>query len=89
MTTEWPKYVSHKVVQATPIIRIDKGVTALPLLFVNPSNGREPPEPFFPTEPQMATRCQVLDYAMIYRDGYRSVCPKQEFDAGYSTLGAP
>jgi hypothetical protein len=87
--TGWPKYASHKVVSATPIIRIDKvtagaDVSVLPQLFVDPSNGREPPVRFEPTEPNMATRCQVLDYAMIYRDGYRSVCPKKEFEDGYS-----
>jgi hypothetical protein len=23
---------------------------------------------------------------MIYRDGYKSVCPKKEFDDGYSSI---
>lgn len=85
--TEWPKFVSHRMVQATPIIRIDKpSEGALPLLFVDPSHGREPPVKFFPTESQMAHRCQVLDYAMAYSDGYRSVCPKHQFESGYSPL---
>lgn len=89
--TEWPKFVSHRVVQATPIIRIDK-VTAgddtrvVPMLWVDASNGRAPPERFYPTEPQMAHRCQILDYAMAYSDGYRSVCPKHQFETGYSPV---
>lgn len=85
--TEWPKFVSHRVVQATPIIRIDRtseGVT--PLLWVDPSHGRAPPERFFPTETQMANRCQVLDYAIAYSDGYRSVCPKKQFEDGYTMV---
>lgn len=86
MSTEWPHYVSHKVVRATPIVRIDRIGDTLPLLFVDPSAGREPPAPFFPTEPAMAARCRVLDYAMIYRDGYQSVCPKKEFEDGYASL---
>lgn len=87
--TDWPKYVSHKVVSATPIVRIDRvasgaGIDVPPVLWVDPSNGREAPVRFEPTEPKMAHRCQVLDYAMTYRDGYRSVCPRKEFEDGYS-----
>ena len=81
---EWPRFMSHKVVRATPIVRIDAVEDQMPLLFVDPEGGT--PEPFFPTEPGMADRCKVDDYAMIYRDGYKSVCPKKEFDDGYSSI---
>lgn len=82
--SEWPKFKSHRVVEATPIIRIEKkGDGSLPLLFIDPSNGREEPEPFFPTEPAMANRAQVLDMAMRYDDGFRSLIPRRAFDLHY------
>lgn len=87
----WPRFIAHKIVHATPIRRIElrAGGESLPLLFVDPSCGREAPVAFFPSEPGMAARCQVGDLAMAYRDGYRSVCPKQEFDDGYTLYVAP
>lgn len=86
--SEWPRYRSHRVVSATPIIRIEsKDDGSLPLLFVDPSNGREPFEPFFPSEPEMARRAKILDFAMKYDDGYRSLCPKRQFEDGYSPYG--
>jgi hypothetical protein len=85
VSTEWPQYVSHRVVRATPIVRIEKKDDgSLPLLFVDPSMGRDPQIPFFPTEPQMAHRCQVLDMAMEYEDNYRSLIPRRAFDLYYS-----
>lgn len=86
-SADWPKYISHKVVQALPIIKIEKaGEDDLPTLWVDPSFGREAPLRFEPSEPNMAKRCKVLDFAMVYRDGYRSVCPKAEFEDGYGPL---
>lgn len=85
MSIEWPKFKSHRVVSATPIVQIDKkGDGSLPLIFVDPSMGRDPKEPFFPTEANMANRCQILDMALSYDDGYRSVIPRKMFDLHYS-----
>jgi hypothetical protein len=79
--SEWAKYMSHKVVHATPIVRIDGEAR---VLFVDPHGTG--PELFEPTEPAMRQHCVVGDYAMRYRDGYRSVCPKAEFEDGYAPL---
>lgn len=86
----WPRYRSHRVIQATPIVRIDvPSLGALPLLFVDPSNGREAPVAFVPSEEGMARRCHIGDLAMLYPDGYRSVCPKRQFNEGYSPEWTP
>lgn len=84
---DWPKYVSHKVVSAAVIMQIDEPTdeTTARVLFVDPL-GDGKTEPFVTTEPGMMARCQVGDYAMVYRDGYRSVCPKKEFEDGYGRL---
>jgi hypothetical protein len=81
----WPHYRAHKVVQAAPIVGISRNKT----ITVDPSNGANPAEVFEPTEPGMKARCVVGDYAMIYRDGYRSVCPKKEFEDGYTREPTP
>lgn len=81
---EWTKYRSHKTVTATPIVRVDHdGAGSQPKLFVLDPHGAEQ---FQPTESNMASRALVGDYAMIYRDGYQSVCPKKEFEDGYSPI---
>lgn len=79
--TDWPKYQSHKIVQAAPIVEIVDAGGTLSIL-VKPY-GDDRVEAFVTTEPGMMARCEPGDYAMIYRDGYRSVCPKKEFDDGY------
>jgi hypothetical protein len=81
---EWSKYQSHKTVQAAPIHEIVDSGGKLSIL-VKPY-GDNTVEGFEPTEPGMLTRCAAGDYAMIYRDGYRSVCPKKEFEDGYTRL---
>lgn len=81
---EWTKYRSHKTVTATPIVRIDRlGFGTMPKLFVLDPDGTEQ---FHPTEPNMASRAKVGDYAMIYRDGFQSLCPRKEFEDGYSAV---
>jgi hypothetical protein len=82
--TDWPKYESHKIVQAAPIHEIVDAGGKLCIL-VKPYDDHTV-EAFHPTEPGMVARCAAGDYAMVYRDGYRSVCPKKEFEDGYTRL---
>jgi hypothetical protein len=85
--SEWPKYVSHKVVSAAPIVGFEYPLNPLPGAFpiglvVSLPDGST--ESFVTTEPMMVRRCTLGDYAMRYRDGYKSVCPKKEFEDGYT-----
>lgn len=78
----WPTFRSHKQVQAAVIHSIqDVGGTLI--ILVKPY-GDHRVETFQPTEPGMVNRCAPGDYAMRYRDGYQSVCPKKEFEDGYT-----
>lgn len=79
---DWPQWRSHKVVHATPIIGVDENASPR-ALYVDPTNSGTGSQ-FIPTQEGMEKRAGVGDYAMIYRDGFRSVCPKQEFEDGYS-----
>ncbi len=80
----WPKYESHKIVQAAPIFDIvDAGGNLVVL--VKPY-GDHAVERFAPTEPAMAARAEIGGYAVIYADGFRSVSPKGIFESGYTRL---
>lgn len=79
---DWPQWRSHKVVHATLIIGVDENANPR-ALYVDPTNSGTGSQ-FIPTQEGMEKRAGVGDYAMIYRDGFRSVCPKQEFEDGYS-----
>jgi hypothetical protein len=79
--SEWPKYESHKIVQAAPIIGILEGNGDI-LVQV----GDHGVESFQPTEPAMAKRAEIGGYAVIYEDGYKSVSPKRAFEEGYKAL---
>lgn len=81
---DWPSYESHKVVRAKEIIGIDSDDAEEPMLFVDPGDKWQ--EMFFPTEPAMAKRAKVGDYAVIYADGYKSVSPAEAFRGGYTKL---
>jgi hypothetical protein len=72
--SNWPKYESHKTVQAMPIT----GITPAGVVLVGARH-----EAFFPTEPSMATRAEVGGYAVVYNDGFKSVSPKKAFEDGY------
>lgn len=76
--TDWPKYRSHKVIQAMPIT----GITGDGVLLVGHNH-----EPFHPTVPEMVAKAEVGGYAILYPDGYKSVSPKQSFEDGYTRLG--
>jgi hypothetical protein len=83
--TDWPKFVSHKVVQAAPIVSIGEKTSpgTVRVLVVEP-NGDGVCETFAPTEPAMADRAEVGGYAVIYDDGFKSVSPKKAFEEGYT-----
>jgi hypothetical protein len=70
--SNWQKYESHKVVIAGVITEI----TSDERLFVGD-------ELFEPTEPSMAKRASVGWYAVIYKDGFKSVSPWATFEEGY------
>jgi hypothetical protein len=79
--SKWPRYQSHRIVHATPIVRIAPaagGVGAA--LFVAP-DGVE--EPFIPTLEAMAARAKVGWYAVAYAGGYLWLSPKGEFEYSY------
>lgn len=73
----WPKYESHKIVRAAPIV----GITDSGTILVDPFGGEC--VGFEPTEPAMAKRAEIGGYAVIYVDGYKSVSPKKAFEEGY------
>lgn len=75
--SDWPKYESHKIVQALPIT----GITPAGVVLVGAGH-----EPFHPTEPAMAARAEVGGYAVLYADGYKSVSPKNAFEDGYKRV---
>lgn len=78
--TDWPKYVSHKIVSALPIT----GITPGGVILVGAHH-----IPFEPTEPAMAKRAEVGGYAVIYEDGFRSLSPKKVFEEGYKRFTLP
>lgn len=83
---DWPKYQSHKVIQANRIVAFEvttDGVRAFALV-------RDPEtsdlEQFKPTIAEMLVKAQIGDYAMLYPDGFKSVCPEAQFEDGYSNV---
>lgn len=79
--TEWPLFISHKIVRATPITHINEGKEGdLPALLIEPEGHHRQ---FFPSEPGMASRATVGSLAVIYDDGYQSVSPQDAFETGY------
>ena len=87
MTTKhWPKFRSHKVVQAAKIMAIHEDVAGDPyVLLVDPGTGIL--ERIVPTETAMLKRARPDDYAVVYADGYSSVSPKAAFEEGYEVIG--
>jgi hypothetical protein len=85
--SDWPKYESHKVVQAAKIISThnDFGEGGR-FLWVDPGTGVL--EKFSPTVDAMFDKAEVGGYAMLYPDGFKSVSPKQAFEDGYTVVAA-
>jgi hypothetical protein len=96
--TDWPKYESHKIVQAARIILVDRDPTGIVIMVDPDPNSGNPNLPqsatgtcerFEPTMPEMAKNAQVGDWAMLYPDGYKSISPRKQFEGGYTLLPAP
>lgn len=78
----WPKYRSHKIVEAAKIVGTRQGPEGQRILLVDPfADGVV--EDFEPSEPAMAERVSRGDYAIRYPDGFRSCSPAAAFEAGY------
>lgn len=88
--SDWPKYVSHKVVQAAVIFDVVEHGGTLSIL-VKPY-GDHRVERFVPTEPAMVARAEVGGFAVRYEpdvrypEGYRSISPRQAFLDGYEAI---
>jgi hypothetical protein len=82
--TDWPKYESHKIVQAAPIMEIVDAGGNLTIL-CKPFDDHTV-EAFYPTEPAMIARAEVGGYAVVYSDGFKSVSPKKAFEEGYTRV---
>ena len=89
--TDWPKYESHKIVQAAKITRIEEinsgsgiGILQVRIIWVRPDGA--PEEEFVPTEPAMVARAEVGGYAMLYPDGFKSISPAKAFEDGYTRV---
>lgn len=72
--SNWPEYVSHKVIRAMPITDI------LPDGTILVGDDREL---FEPTVPAMADKAEIGGYAMLYPDGFKSISPRKAFEDGY------
>ena len=82
--SDWPKYESHKIVQAARIARFETypgGGTGRECAIVHGPDGDER---FNPTVPDMLNRAEVGDWAMLYPDGFRSISPAKAFEDGYT-----
>lgn len=80
--SSWPKYQSHKVVQAAQIVGFDTRDTGGRVCaMVDPGTGVL--ETFTPTVPDMLEKAEVGGWAMLYPDGFRSISPAKQFEDGY------
>jgi hypothetical protein len=77
--SDWPKYESHKIVQAMKIVayRYDDQGTMVAAITEDGAD-------FVPALPGMMNRSSPGDYAMLYPDGYKSVSPAKAFEEGYT-----
>lgn len=85
---EWPKYESHKIVQAAKIVAIEPEPDVQGrVIWVRPDGvefDSAPIERFIPTVPGMADKAEVGGYAMLYPDGFKSISPAKAFEEGYT-----
>lgn len=89
--SDWPKYESHKVVEAARIVNVSRvgdtdspGVWTVTGIKVDPGNGEI--EEFWPTQNDMAAQSAVGCYAVRYADGFRSISPANAFEEGYTRV---
>lgn len=83
--SDWPEYVSHKVVRAAKIVAVTQHLGKTSSMDVQPIEGG-PKEQFMPTQDGMADRVGVGDWALLYLDGFRSVIPAKQFKEGYTRV---
>lgn len=80
--TTWAAYKSHRVVKVAKIASVSPktGDTVNAMLVL------EGGEVFYPTVADMAGKASAGDYAMLYEDGYKSVCSKKSFEDNYTEI---
>ena len=83
----WPKYESHKIVQAATIVGVARDDEDRKVIWVRPDPESEP-ERFEPSVHAMAGTAEVGAYAITYPDGFKSISPKKAFDEGYRKISA-
>lgn len=89
--SDWPKYVSHKVVQAAQIIAFsyDEKFRPEAAIVVYNTDGSMEQEEFRPNLQAQLDGAQVGDWAMKYADGYKSISPAKAFEEGYTPKYLP
>lgn len=81
--SDWPKYESHKIVQAARIVTlVPDGDGNCVGVMVDPGTGVE--EEFHPSIAGMLENAEIGGWAMLYPDGYRSISPAKAFEEGYA-----
>ena len=83
--SDWPKYESHKVVQAAKIIVVDDRPTGR-IILVRVDGTDDELEQFEPSVPGMAEKAEVGGWAMLYPDGFKSISPARAFEEGYTRV---
>lgn len=85
---DMPAFVSHKRVQAAPIVEVHEGHNGFDAVTVDLGDGRKLR---VPCETAMFLRHAPApgDYLVRYSDGYLSFSPKRAFDEGYTVARDP
>ena len=81
--SEWPKYESHKIVQAAKIVNQQRDAEGqvVSVEVILPDGGKEW---FQATVPAMTAKANIGDWAMLYLDGFKSISPAKAFEEGYT-----
>lgn len=93
LSTEFPKYQSHKTVQAVKIKGLEYTYTTTPSYHRELDGATITPEehglqPFHvPLAYLLKHRPQVEGYYVLYPDGYESYSPAKAFEDGYTRVG--
>lgn len=87
--SDWPKYESHKIVQAAKITRLEFDLAGgrigpVTKIYVDPGDGTE--EAFWPTIDDMAQKAETGGWAILYPDGFKSISPAKQFEEGYTLI---
>ena len=78
-------YRCHKEVRAAKIIGIVRDVSGVPKYAMVELPNRDVGR-FQPTSMEMLVRAVIGDYAVLYRDNYKSISPAKEFEDGYAAI---